>query len=232
MSMLTEEISLRDKLHVFEDREEAGRLLAEKLSRYKESDSMVLAIPSGGVPVASAIAGSLNLPIDLIIVRKIQIPFNTEAGFGAMDPDGNVIFNEGLLNHLKLTENQIRTQIKQTTDVITKRNRLFREGKPYPALQNRDVIVADDGLASGYTMLAAVRFIKRKNPHKIIAAVPTGSKRTIEFILPELDELVCLNVRSRFPFAVADAYVKWHDLTDKEVLNILKKFHNISSLPD
>lgn len=225
MSTLTEEISLRDKLHVFEDREEAGRLLVEKLIKYKESGSIVFAIPSGGVPVAYEIAGSLNLPFDLIIVRKIQIPFNTEAGFGAMDPDGNIIFNEGLLNQLKLSENEIRTQVKQTMNVIVKRNHLFREGRPYPSLQNKNIIVVDDGLASGYTMLAAVRFIKRRNPCKIIAAVPTASKRTIEFILSETDELVCLNVRSRFPFAVADAYVKWHDLTDKEVLDIIKRSH-------
>jgi predicted phosphoribosyltransferase len=110
-------------------------------------------------------------------------------------------------------------------NVIVKRNHLFREGRPYPSLQNKNIIVVDDGLASGYTMLAAVRFIKRRNPCKIIAAVPTASKRTIEFILSETDELVCLNVRSRFPFAVADAYVKWHDLTDKEVLDIIKRSH-------
>jgi len=223
MSTLIDEISLRDKQHVFEDREEAGLLLAEKLTKYKESGGMVFGIPSGGVPVASKIASLLNLPIDLIIVRKIQIPFNTEAGFGAMDSDGKVIFNEGLLSQLRLTEDEIGTQIKKTMDVIIKRNHLFREGRPYPSLQNKNVIVVDDGLASGYTMLAAVQFIKRKNPQKIIIAVPTGSKRTIDFVLPETDELICLNVRRRFPFAVADAYMKWHDLTDKEVLDILKK---------
>jgi putative phosphoribosyl transferase len=222
MDKLIEEISLRDKQHVFEDRKEAGRLLAKKLIKYIDTDSIVLGIPSGGVPIASEIAYALNLPMDLIIVRKIQIPYNPEAGFGAMGPDGDIILNERLLNQLKLTEDQIKTQIKKTKDVIEKRNQLFREGRPFPLLKKKIVIVTDDGLASGYTMLAAVKFIKRNSPMKIIVAVPTGSQRTIDFILPEVDELICLNVRSRFPFAVADAYKKWYDLADEEVLNIIK----------
>ncbi len=226
MSAFIEEISLRDKQHVFEDRKEAGRLLAVNLSKYKASDSIVLGIPSGGVPVASEIASALNLPIDLIIVRKIQIPFNPETGFGAMDPDGKIILNEGLLNQLRLTEDEIRLQIKKTMDVIEKRNQLFRGDRPYPALQGKAIIVVDDGLASGYTMLAAVHFIRRKSPREIIAAVPTGSERTIDFIMPYIDELICLNVRTRFPFAVADAYRNWYDLTDKEVLDILKDIHD------
>jgi putative phosphoribosyl transferase len=222
MDRLIEEISLRDKQHVFEDRKEAGRLLAKKLIKYIDTDSIVLGIPSGGVPIASEIAHALNLPMDLIIVRKIQIPYNPEAGFGAMGPDGDIILNERLLNQLKLTEDQIKAQIKKTKDVIKKRNQLFRVGRSFPSLKEKIAIVTDDGLASGYTMLAAVKFIKRNFPMKIIVAVPTGSERTIDFILPEVDELVCLNVRSRFPFAVADAYKNWYDLADEEVLNIIK----------
>jgi putative phosphoribosyl transferase len=222
MDKLIEEISLRDKQHVFEDRKEAGRLLAKKLIKYIDTDSIVLGIPSGGVPIASEIAHALNLPMDLIIVRKIQIPYNPEAGFGAMGPDGDIILNERLLNQLKLTEDQIKTQIKKTKDILEKRNQLFREGRPFPPLKKKIVIVIDDGLASGYTMLAAVKFIKRNSPVKIIVAIPTGSQRTIDFILSEVNELICLNVRSRFPFAVADAYKKWYDLADEEVLNIIK----------
>jgi putative phosphoribosyl transferase len=222
MYKLIEEISLRDKQHVFEDRKEAGHLLAKKLIKYTDSDSIILGIPSGGVPIASEIAHALNLPKDLIIVRKIQIPYNPEAGFGAMGPDGDIILNKRLLNQLKLTEDQIKIQIKKTKDVIEKRNQLFREGRSFPPLKEKMVIVTDDGLASGYTMLAAIKFIKRNSPIKIIVAVSTGSQRTIDFILPEVNELICLNVRSRFPFAVADAYKKWYDLADEEVLNIIK----------
>jgi putative phosphoribosyl transferase len=222
MNKLTEEISLRDKLYVFEDRKEAGRLLAEKLITYKGSDALVFGIPSGGVPIASEIADALKLPMDLIIVRKIQIPYNPEVGFGAMEPEGEVILNERLLSQLRLSEREIKTQIQRTKDILKKRNRLFKGEKPFPSLKEKIVIVVDDGLASGYTMLAAIKFIKRKLPQKIIIAVPTASEKTVNFILPEVDELICLNVRSRLPFAVADAYRTWYDLTDKEVLDIIK----------
>jgi putative phosphoribosyl transferase len=222
MDKLIEETSLRDKMHVFEDRKTAGRLLVEKLTKYRGSVGMVFGIPSGGVPVASEIANALNLPMDLIIVRKIQIPYNPEAGFGAMAPDGEIILNERLLNQLRLTEDEIKAQIRKTTDIIKKRNQLFRGGKSFPALEGKIVIVVDDGLASGYTMHAAIKFIKTKMPQKIIVAVPTGSDRTVDFILPEANELVCLNIRSGFSFAVADAYKNWYDLTDEEVLNIIK----------
>jgi putative phosphoribosyl transferase len=161
--------------------------------------------------------------MDLIIVRKIQIPYNPEAGFGAMEPDGEIILNEILLDQLKLTEDKIKTQIKKTMDVIKKRNQLFRVEKPFPSLKGKIAIIVDDGLASGFTMLAAIKFIKTKTPRKIVVAVPTASKETIDFILPEIDELICLNVRRRFPFAVADAYRNWYDLTDEEVLDTIKK---------
>src|SRR3990172_1997605 len=110
MGRLTEDIAFRDKLHVFEDRTEAGRLLAQALMHLKSSDCIVLAIPSGGLPVAAEIANALDLPADLLIVRKIQIPLNPEAGFGAMSPDGEIILNEKLLHQLKLTEDEISAQ--------------------------------------------------------------------------------------------------------------------------
>lgn len=219
MGRLIEETSLRNKLYVFEDRKAAGRLLAEKLIQYKDSDGIILGIPSGGVPVASEIVEMLHLPMDLMIVRKIQIPFNPEAGFGAIGPDGEVILNEQLTVQLGLTEEEIKSQAEKTQEGIRRRNRVFRRGKPFPSLTNKIVILVDDGLALGYTMLAAVRFVKRKNPEKIIVAVPTASKRTVDFILAEVDELICLNVRHGISFAVADAYHNWYDLTDDEVLS-------------
>lgn len=222
MGNLIEEVSLRDKLYIFENRQEAGQLLAEKLLEYKGSDGIVLAIPSGGVPVAKEIAKKLYLPMDLIIVRKIQIPYNPEAGFGAMGPDGEIILNEKLLKQLRLTKEEIETQEKKTMDIIKKRNELFRGKQPFPYLKDKIVIVVDDGLASGYTMLSAIRYIKKREPEKFIVAVPTGSQRTVEFILPEVDELVCLNIRSGFTFAVADTYINWYDLDDEEVISILK----------
>ncbi|MCZ7396220.1 MAG: phosphoribosyltransferase family protein [Candidatus Methanoperedens sp.] len=222
MGKLIEEISLRDKLHVFEDRGEAGSLIAEKLKEYRNCPGIVLGIPSGGVPVAREIAASLNLPVDLMIVRKLQIPYNPEAGFGAMGLDGEVILNQPLIDQLGLTEDEIKAQAEDTFGVIKRRNQVFRKGKPFPSLADRIVILVDDGLASGYTMLAAVRFVKRNKPGKIIVAVPTSSGRTVDLILPEVDELVCLNVRHGISFAVADAYRNWYDLSDEEVISIIR----------
>ena len=222
MSTLTEDRSLRNRTHVFEDRKDAGIRLAGYLSGYRGTDGMVLAIPSGGVPVAAEIAEALGLPLDLVIVRKVQIPYNPEAGFGAVGPQGEVSLNEDLVSRLGLTRKEIEQQIQKTREIINVRNERFREGLPFPDLRDRVVILVDDGLASGFTMLSAVRFIRDHGPEKIIVAVPTAPERTIDLILPHVDELVCLNIRSGLMFAVAEAYENWYDLDDDEVISILK----------
>ncbi|HXX58908.1 MAG TPA: phosphoribosyltransferase family protein [Thermodesulfovibrionales bacterium] len=227
MERLIEDSGLRDRSYVFESRSAAGRLLAERLKKYG-AGGLILAIPSGGVPVAAEIARALSLQMDVIVVRKLQIPDNPEAGFGAMGPDGAVIVNEELLGHLRLTEEAVQAQIEKTRAVILKRVELFRGGRPFPSCGNRVVILVDDGLASGYTMLAALRSLKKERPSRVVVAIPTGSERTLKRILREADEVVCLNVRSGFSFAVADAYRKWYDLTDGEVLTILRGQHIIT----
>ena len=171
---------------------------------------------------AAEIAEALGLPLDLVIVRKVQIPYNPEAGFGAVGPQGEVSLNEDLVSRLGLTRKEIEQQIQKTREIINVRNERFREGLPFPDLRDRVVILVDDGLASGFTMLSAVRFIRDHGPEKIIVAVPTAPERTIDLILPHVDELVCLNIRSGLMFAVAEAYENWYDLDDNEVISILK----------
>lgn len=222
MTKLREDPLLRDMVSVFKDRREAGKRLAEYLVSYRDTAGIVLALPSGGVPVAAEIASALNLPLDLLIVRKVQLPDNPEAGFGAIGPDGEVLLNRELMKHLRLTDEQISIQIEKTRAIIEKRNRIFREGKPFPSVRDMVAIVVDDGLASGYTMLSAVRFLRKMSPQKLVAAVPTGSKKTVEALVPEVDELFCLNVRGGPFFAVASAYRNWYDLTDEEVLSLIK----------
>ena len=200
-------------------------LLAKSLSGYKDTGNIVLAIPSGGVSVAVEIARALMLFLDVVIVRKIQLPFNTEAGFGAVKPDGKAIFNEELLRRIDLSEEEIERQIHKTKDIIKRRNEIFRKGQNFPSIKNRTVIIVDDGLATGYTMLAAIDFVKRQEPQKIVVAVPTGSKETVDTILTHVDELLCLNVRGGYTFAVAEAYENWYDLEDEEVISILNNFY-------
>lgn len=222
MGWLIEDENLRDKIHVFRNRSDAGNLLAQRLSDYKSSDAIILAIPAGGVPVANEIAKSLELKMDLLIVRKVQIPGNTEAGFGAVGPDGEVVFNKGLMTQLRLTQREIEQQVEKTKKVLEARNLTYRGGRPFPDVEKKVVIVVDDGLASGYTMYEAVRFLKKKGAQKIVIAVPTAPERTIQMLLPNVDEIYCLNVRKSLTFAVADAYRAWYDVSDEEVLSLLK----------
>jgi predicted phosphoribosyltransferase len=203
MHGLIDDVSLRDRSYVYPDRKAAGRLLAEKMQDYVGVDGMVLAIPAGGLPVAAEIARFLQLPLDLIIVRKIQIPWNTEAGFGALAPDGQVFYNEALLRALDLDQGQVQAQVALTRKNLEQREAVFRDGRPYPELRGKVSIVVDDGLTSGYTMLAALKFIAQQEPAETIVAVPTGLLETVEFIRQFSSSVFCLNVRTRRPFAVA-----------------------------
>ncbi|HBR21667.1 MAG TPA: phosphoribosyltransferase [Nitrospiraceae bacterium] len=226
MGRLIEELDLRNKIRVFRGRAEAGKLLSEKLKHLASPDTIILAVPAGGVPVGYEIAKGNALLMDVLIVRKIQIPGNPEAGFGALGPDGEAIFNERLLRNLRLTEEELNRQIEKTKMVLEKRNRAYRGNRPFPDLKDKVVIVVDDGLASGYTMLEAVNFVKRKRTEKVIVAVPTASESSIDLLLPEVAEIYCLNIREFYPFAVAEAYMKWYDVGDEEVIALLRDLWN------
>jgi predicted phosphoribosyltransferase len=223
---IIEEPTLRERVQVFRDRFQAGKLLAEKLREYyREENVIVLAIPAGGVPVGNMIAKELAVPMDVVIVRKAQIPWNTEAGFGAVTWDGEIVLNEPLVEQLGLTREELEESISKTKRNIQERLRKFRGDKPLPQLRDKVIILVDDGLASGFTMLAAARSARKRRPKKIIVAVPTASLGAVELLMPEVDEIVCLNIRSGSSFAVADAYENWYDLTDEEVLKILLEKH-------
>lgn len=221
MGRLIEDPDLRDKRFVFEDRQDAGRRLASILEPYCGANVLLFAVPSGGVPIAAEIARARALPLDLLIVRKLQIPLNPEAGFGAMSLNGDILLNDELVASLGLEKDAITAAITITKRVLDQRGKLFRKERPLPSCQGKKVIITDDGLASGYTMRVAVRWVRGLKPERIIVAVPTGSERTVEGMREEADEIVCLNIRSGYRFAVAEAYRHWHDLSDDEVLNIV-----------
>jgi len=224
ISNLIEDSAYRDRDSIFKDRLHAGKLLAEKLRpRVANEKVQVLAIPAGGVPVGYALAKRLKIPLDVVIVRKIQIPWNTEAGFGAVTWDGRPILNEPLLAQLGLSAEVVEQCISRTREMVRERNRRLRGGRPFPDLTGRTIILVDDGLASGFSMLAAAESIKTQRPSKMLVAVPTGSAHAIALLAPKVDELICLNVRSGPIFAVADAYENWYDLSDDEVLEYLRR---------
>lgn len=221
MRNLVEDRNLRNKRYVFENRAAAGRKLSQMLLDFHQSDVFVLAIPSGGVPVAIEMRKEWPFQFDLLIVRKVQIPWDTEAGFGAVNLDGEVILNEELLRSLRLSQDVIEAQIERTKEVLKKRDQIFRRGRDFLPVKDRIVILVDDGLASGYSMIAAIQFVKKRDPSKIVVAVPTGSYGTLLKISPLADALFCPNVREGSRFAVAEAYSNWYDLGDKEVLGLL-----------
>jgi putative phosphoribosyl transferase len=221
MGKLLDDPTLRNRTPVFADRSAAGKRLAEMLRDYREKLFRLFAIPAGGVPVAAEIAWSLAAPLDLVIVRKIQLPWTTEAGFGALDPEGTPLFNETLMSRVLLTPQQIDAQVAKTLLNVKERESRLRGGRPYPDLAGATTIIVDDGLASGYTMRAAVRFLKGKGAGELIVAVPTALDRTAQALLPLVDLLVCPNLRGGLSFAVAEAYETWYDVDEKEVLSLV-----------
>ena len=229
---IVEEPTYRERVFVFLDRLQAGRLLADKLREYAGKENVVLlALPAGGVPVGYVVAKELNISMDVIVVRKVQIPWNTEAGFGALTWDGEAVLNQSLVKHLGLKREVIEESISETRRIIQERLGKFRGDKPMPDLGGKVVILVDDGLASGFTMLAATRSSRRKQPKKTVVAVPTASMGAIKLLAPEVDEIVCLNIRSGPVFAVADAYKNWYDLTDDEVIKILERAKKLHAFP-
>jgi putative phosphoribosyl transferase len=224
ISNVIEELAYRDREFVFKDRLHAGALLADKLRPLLAGrDVQLLVVPAGGVAVGYAVAQKLNMPFDIAIVRKIQIPWNTEAGFGAIAWDGRVLLNELLVAQLGLSTEAVEQCISQTREMVRQRMQKFRGNRPFPDLNGKTVILVDDGLASGFTMLAAAKSIRNQHPEKIVIAVPTASVGSIELLASSVDELVCPNIRGGPIFAVADAYDNWYDLSDDEVLELLRR---------
>lgn len=224
MGEVYDEPNLRNKTHVFRDRFHAGELLAKKLAGYKGEDAQVLAIPAGGVQVALVLAKTLGLPLDVAITRKIHIPWNMEAGFGTVTWDGVIILNEPLVDALGITKEIIDRCILEEKKAIERRQEIFRGRKPFPHVKGRVVILVDDGLASGFSMLATLTSIKRENPKETVVAVPTASSSAIELVKPHADKVFCLNIRTGPVFAVADAYEHWYDLDEGEVVDLLRSY--------
>jgi putative phosphoribosyl transferase len=232
MGIIIDDSHLRDKRFVFSDRHDAGKKLgALIMSRGLQQETVVIAIPAGGVPVGIEIARILHAPISLAIVRKIQIPGNTEAGFGAVTWDGHVLINEQLRAILGLSQRDVDTAISATRRNIRDRIARYATVRPIPDLRKKCVILTDDGLASGYTMLAAITSIRTMHPERILAAIPTSSVSSAERIAQEVDEVICLNIRSGQRFAVAEAYRHWYDLDDREVIAELASLGKTNGQP-
>ncbi|HPX74033.1 MAG TPA: phosphoribosyltransferase family protein [Methanoregulaceae archaeon] len=222
MVHLLEDPALRNREAVFRDRNDAGRRLAAFMRQHSPvTDPLVCAIPAGGIPIGLELAKGFQARMFLGVVRKLKIPWNPEAGFGSMTWIGKVYLNKELVRTLNLTDEEIRQAVAETEKNIRERIEQFTGGLSIPPIHGMTVIITDDGLASGYTMKAAVEALNSENPEKIIVAVPTGSAKSVAMISGMVATTICLNLRDYYPFAVADAYQNWYDLDDDEVIRSL-----------
>ncbi|MFC1966391.1 phosphoribosyltransferase [Chloroflexota bacterium] len=209
---------------IFDNRYDAGRQLAARLGEYKGQSLIVLAIPNGGVPLALEVALAIQADLDLVISRKIPLPLNPEAGFGAVADDGTVILNEDVVERVSLSSHQINYQINQVRAEIRQRSLLYRKNRPPIALTGKTVIITDDGLASGFTMRAAVESVRRRQPKEIVVAVPATSAAALEQVGKVADRVVALAKGTKPKFYIADFYRYWQDLSDEEVLKCLSEW--------
>ncbi|MBC7106524.1 MAG: phosphoribosyltransferase, partial [Firmicutes bacterium] len=176
--------------------------------------------PRGGVVVGAQVASRLGLPLDVIIPRKIGAPHNPEVAVGAVAQDGTVLYDYYSLAVLGLKEEDLRPQVEQILQEIDRRLRMYRGDEPLPNLGGRTVILTDDGIATGYTVLAALRSLRTQNPREIVLAVPVAPPETVDLLRPEVDEVVCLLQPTPF-YAVGQFYKSFPQVDDAEVLSLL-----------
>jgi len=214
---------LRDRAPVFRDRRDAGRALAELLDGRVGADAWLLAIPAGGVPVAAALSEALALALGVAVVSKVTLPWNTEVGYGAVAFDGSADLNRVLIRDLGLDEDTVRAGVAATREKVARRIRAFRA---LPDLAGAEIVLVDDGLASGFTMRVAVAAVRGAGAARIAVAVPTGSSRAVEDLASQVDDVFCANVRGGASFAVADAYEQWRDVPEAEAVELMRSLRD------
>jgi predicted phosphoribosyltransferase len=214
---------LRNAHQVFRNRAHAGKELAAMLERYRGGNAMVFAIPAGGVPVAAVMARALTLPLDVAVVSKITLPWNTESGYGAVAFDGTVGLNEDMVRSTGLAPDEVEAGVAATREKVERRVRRLRGDRPFPDLAACTVIVVDDGLASGFTMHTAIAALRKHGARQIVVAVPTGHAAAVARLADEVEAVYCANVRGGLSFAVADAYEQWSDVDEDEALRLLEE---------
>ncbi len=206
---------------LFRNRREAGRLLLREVRAMGLEKPVVLGVPRGGVIVAAEVAAGLRAPLDVIIPRKVGAPFNPELAIGAVGQDGSVILDESLLAALRVREDYITQKVREELREIDRRLKAFRRGKPPAPLEGMDVVVVDDGIATGLTMTAALRSVQNRSPSRLVLAVPVAPQEAVRRLADEVDDTICLHSPDPFS-AVGQWYVDFRQVEDEEVIAALE----------
>jgi putative phosphoribosyl transferase len=215
----------RTATRTFRDRREAGRVLAEQLASYREKDPekndvLVYGLARGGVPVAWEVAAALRAPLDVFLVRKLGVPRWSELAMGALASGGGVVMNDNVVASLHITDEQVREVIDSETAELARRERAYRGGRPLSDPEGKIVILVDDGIATGASMMAAVRAIRASKPLSIVVAVPVGPESVCLELAREADDVVCATMPPAFE-AVGQVYNDFHQVSDDEVRELL-----------
>jgi putative phosphoribosyl transferase len=209
---------------IYRDRRDAGRRLARELAHYEKSEPVVLALPRGGVVVAAEIAKTLHAPLDLVLVRKIGVPFQPELAMGAV-VDGDhphIIRNDAIIASVGVSEQAFKQACQAELAEIDRRRKLYLADRPRSELEDRVVIVVDDGIATGATTRAALEAIREREPRKLVLAVPVAPTSTLQELTGLVDEIVCLQAHEPF-YAIGLYYDDFRQVSDSEVIDILSK---------
>lgn len=205
----------------FTNRTQAGILLAQKLAAYAgRRDVVVLALPRGGVPVAFEIARALEAPLDILLVRKLGVPGHEEYAMGAIASGGVCILQSDVIRQLEIPQAVVDALVQRKLEEMAQRERLYRSNRPAPKLEGNIVILVDDGLATGSTMLAAIHALRQSRPARMIIAIPVGARESIGSLQAEVDEIVCLSIPEYFQ-AVGMSYKDFNQTSDDEVIHLL-----------
>lgn len=206
---------------IYKDRQDAGRQLAEKLTKFKDENPIIIALPRGGVVTGYEVAKVLHAPLDVLITRKLGAPFQPELGIGAIAPNNVRILNLDAIRFIGISKDQMEEIIQRETKEMHRRIKLYRGNLPPLDLQGKTVIVVDDGLATGVTAGAAILAIRQMTPEKIILAVPVSPIDTASRFKEEVDEFICLQQPHDF-FAVGQYYYDFDQVTDEQVISLLE----------
>jgi predicted phosphoribosyltransferase len=206
---------------IFHDRAEAGRMLAQRLSHYRNrQDVIVLALPRGGVPVGYEVAAAIGAPLDVFLVRKLGVPGHRELAMGAIASGGAVVVNEDVVAELRIRPEAIEAVATEEAQELRRREQAYRPERPPLAVEGRTVILVDDGLATGASMRSAIKALRMQNPARLVVAVPVAPPATCRELQTEVDEVICLSTPTYF-YAVGAAYRNFDQTTDEDVKALL-----------